>query len=156
MTSAKENQISDTQPKTLPAQMLELLSKGVAAAAVAIYVCGFLVISINYSRYGVLETNPFRTRILAAGAWFILFTIIPVSIILAYERSRPIAWVRLSRYLYPYYIACMGLGIMSQFVLQFSERVPQKGATVHWWIILVYLVPLMVLVFLMEAKGFLR
>jgi len=66
----------------------DTLSKGVAAIAIAAYVCGFLIVSLHHANYGFVGTNPFRPRILAAGAWFMFFTVIPVAIASKYkERS---------------------------------------------------------------------
>jgi len=66
------------------------LSKGVAALAIATYVCGFLIVSLHHANYGFVGTNPFRPRVLAAGAWFMFFTAIPVAIATRY-RLRP--WI---------------------------------------------------------------
>ena len=62
--------------------VIEFLSKGIGAVAIALYVCGFLIVSLHYSKYGFVETNPFRPRIVAAGAWFFLFTAIPEELLL--------------------------------------------------------------------------
>jgi hypothetical protein len=68
----------------------DTLSKSVAAIAIALYVCGFLIFSLHHANYGFVVTSPFRPRILAAGAWFVFFTAIPVAIATRY-RERP--WV---------------------------------------------------------------
>ena len=48
--------------------IVDTLSKGIAAIAIGLYASGFLIVSISHSRYGFVETNPFRPKILAAGA----------------------------------------------------------------------------------------
>jgi len=87
-----------SQPKreflTTAGPWAEPLSKAVAAIVVALYASGFLIISIYHSKYGFVGTNPFRPRILAAGAWFFLLTAIPVSVALRY-RTEP--WSKIVR-----------------------------------------------------------
>jgi hypothetical protein len=51
----------------------ETFSKAVAGIAIALYATGFLTVSIYHSQFGFVGTNPFRPRVLAAGAWFLLF-----------------------------------------------------------------------------------
>jgi hypothetical protein len=58
----------------------ETFSKAVAGIAIALYASGFLIVSLYHSKYGFVGTNPFRPRVLAAGAWFFFFTAIPVSV----------------------------------------------------------------------------
>ena len=48
----------------------ETLSKAVAGIVIALYACGFLIVSLYHSKFGFVGTNPFRPRVLAAGAWF--------------------------------------------------------------------------------------
>jgi len=60
---------------------LDVVSKSLAALALLIYGCGFLITSINHYSYGFLETNPFRPRIVSAGAWFLLFISIPIILV---------------------------------------------------------------------------
>jgi hypothetical protein len=93
-----ESEQAAMQPKreflTTAGPWAETLSKAVAAIVIALYASGFLIISISHSKYGFVGTNPFRPRILAAGAWFFLLTAIPVSIALRY-RTEP--WSRIAR-----------------------------------------------------------
>jgi hypothetical protein len=71
-----------SQPKreflTAAAPWAETLSKAIAGIVIALYASGFLIVSLYHSRFGFIGTNPFRPRILAAGAWFFFFTAIPV------------------------------------------------------------------------------
>jgi hypothetical protein len=39
---------------------LDVISKSLAAAAIVVYACGFLITSIYDSGYGFIETNFFR------------------------------------------------------------------------------------------------
>src|SRR5438094_5863846 len=67
--------------------LADSLSKGVAAIAIALYASGFLIISLHHSKFGFITTDPFRPRILAAGAWFFLFSGIPIIAALEYRTS---------------------------------------------------------------------
>ena len=60
-------------------QIADVSSKGVAGLVLAVYACGFLIVSLHDSKFGFTETNPFRPKILAAGTWFLIFTSIPVA-----------------------------------------------------------------------------
>lgn len=60
---------------------LETASKMLASIVVVIYACGFLITSIHDFQYGFSEMNPFRPRILTAGAWFFLFLAVPFSLV---------------------------------------------------------------------------
>jgi hypothetical protein len=92
-----------------PGATLELVGKAVAAAGVVIYVCGFLIVSLHQSKYGFTETNPFRSRIVSAGALFVFFTVVPV---LLWTRTRSSAkdlrgiLIRI----FPYYAICYFFG----------------------------------------------
>jgi hypothetical protein len=57
---------------------LDDLAKLVPLIFVCIYVCGYLVLSIHFSQYGIIQGNPFRPRILAAGILLIALTAFPV------------------------------------------------------------------------------
>jgi hypothetical protein len=56
----------------------DVFSKGIAGLAIALYASGFLVLSLYHSKFGFVGTNPFRPSVLAAGAWFLIFTTIPI------------------------------------------------------------------------------
>jgi len=77
----------ESQPTT-PGQMIDLISKSVAAFAVVLYGCGFLITSIQHFSYGFVETNPFRPRIASAGAWFLLFVAVPPVLVMELRRLR--------------------------------------------------------------------
>ena len=74
--SGDEQQITQPKPDFLKsaAPWAETFSKVVAGIAIALYASGFLTVSIYYSQFGFVGTNPFRPRVLAAGAWFFFFT----------------------------------------------------------------------------------
>jgi hypothetical protein len=106
--SETEQQASQPKREFLKemAPWAETLSKAVAGIVIALYACGFLIISIYHSKYGFVGTNPFRPRVLAAGAWFFLFTAIPVSIALRYRTE---AWSRIGQNAYALWVGLAAL-----------------------------------------------
>lgn len=107
-----------TQPKqellAVAAPWAETLSKGVAGIVVAVYACGFLIVSIYHAKYGFVGTNPLRPRVLAAGAWFFLFAAIPFSVAVKF-RTDP--WSKMARISYPLWFWCYSLVIPLTFFL---------------------------------------
>src|SRR5215469_3739960 len=101
--------------------VVDLLSKATAAFAIALYICGFLIVSLYHSQYGFVETNPFRPRILAAGAWFVFLAAIPIASVTTFLRGKKIGWTTLAQSLYPYYFACMIVGGLAAFVFNIYE-----------------------------------
>ena len=63
----------------------DTFSKSIAGIAIALYACGFLVVSLYNAKFGFVGINPFRPRVLAAGAWFVFLTSIPASIAFKYK-----------------------------------------------------------------------
>ena len=70
------------------AMTLEVVSKSVAAFAIILYGCGFLITSIYHASYGFSETNPLRPRIVSAGAWFFLFMALPFALVSGFMKSK--------------------------------------------------------------------
>jgi hypothetical protein len=66
---------------------VDLIVKTTVILAAVIYGCGFLVISIHQFRYGLVELNPLRPRVLAAGIWFLCFATIPFLLVIEYEKA---------------------------------------------------------------------
>ena len=142
-------------PKSLVAlsPLVDVLAKGAAAVAIALYGCGFLVISLHDSEYGFSETNPFRPRILAAGAWFFLFTAIPVIVVARYRGGNQLPWKQFVQYLYPYYVGCYSLAIFSSMFFDFADGPIEASSGARWWVWLIGgLVSLGILVFLQMSK----
>lgn len=107
------------QPVSLPPAVgttLDIVSKSVAAFAIVLYGCGFLITSIHQFNYGFVETNPFRPRIASAGAWFLLFTAVPLAIARGMQRYRHLWagqekwWHNIGAILFEYYVACFFFG----------------------------------------------
>lgn len=111
------------------------LSKSIAAIGIAVYVCGFLTVSLHHSNYGFIGTNPFRPRILAAGAWFLLFAAIPISAATKYRKH---SWMEIAQNFLFFWGFCFGLS-WSLAVVFVYEVDTSEGATYvfrsKWWII---------------------
>ncbi len=69
---------------------MDRVSRAVALCIVVTYVSGFLIMSLNDSRYGFTDMNPLRPRILAAGGWLLLLLAVPFELIR--QSMRPPAW----------------------------------------------------------------
>jgi hypothetical protein len=136
------------------APLAYVLSKGIVAMAIALYVSGFLIVSLHDYGYGFVETNLFRARILAAGAWFFFLIGVPI---FALTRMRmqalQMSWVQLVVFSYPYYVGCLFLSLLASPFFSFSDNSPWPGPAPHpWWWLLVTIVLLGFLIFLSDWK----
>lgn len=116
--------------------MADSLSKGIAAIAIALYASGFLIISLHHSRYGFVSTDPFRPRILAAGAWFLFMTAIPVFGVTKLRGTTALkSWVSLAEFSYPYYFGCLFLSVLATPFFSFSgiSQWPAAAPTRWYW-----------------------
>jgi hypothetical protein len=129
--------------------VIDLFSRGVAALAIALYVAGFLTVSLHHYRYGFIETNPFRPRVLAAGTWFFILTGIPIAIVGLLGRRR-LPWLRFAQLLYPYYLGCLVLAIPTSFL--FNAFAPPDKAAPTWRSLLIGLAIIGVLIFLVVTR----
>jgi hypothetical protein len=103
---------------TSVAPWADTFSKAIAGIAIALYASGFLIVSLYHSKFGFVGTNPFRPRVLAAGAWFVFFTAIPVSIAVRY---RTYSWVQFAKESAGLWILCYGLSVpLGYIVFDFS------------------------------------
>lgn len=84
----------------------DAFSKAVAGIAIALYASGFLTVSTYHSQFGFIGTNPFRPRVLAAGAWFLFFTAIPISIAMTFRLD---SWRKIGKNAFNIWVACIGL-----------------------------------------------
>src|SRR6266566_4971434 len=107
-----------TQPKreflAVLSPWAETFSKAVAGIAIALYACGFLIVSLHHSKFGFVGTNPFRPRVLAAGAWFFFFTGIPASFAASY---RPKSWLKIARDSAALWVGSYSTSILLGYVL---------------------------------------
>ena len=102
-TQAKREFLSTAAP------WAETFSRGVAGIVIALYASGFLTVSLYHSQFGFVGTNPFRPRVLAAGAWFFFFTGIPVSIAAGFRAD---SWRKIGKNAPTVWIACIGLSVL--------------------------------------------
>jgi hypothetical protein len=113
--------------------MVDMLSKGIAGLAIALYASGFLIVSLDHSMYGFTETNPFRPKILAAGAWFFIFTAAPVVVVVAMEKDW-FSWRQFPKYLYTYYIFCLSFATPAQWLFNLPTTAAAAAAPPgNWW-----------------------
>jgi hypothetical protein len=145
---------TSVQPATRNLQLstiVDALSKSVTALAIALYASGFLIVSISHSRFGFTETNPFRPKILAAGAWFFIFTGIPIVTIAAVGRDR-LPWMKFAQLLYPYYTGCIALAFPSILLFNSSRDSTADEFPISWWLVVGVVTTLGILIFLSQSK----
>jgi hypothetical protein len=115
---------------------LELLSKIAAAGVVITYALGFLITSLSHARYGITQTNPFRPRILSAGAWFIVFVLPPIWIVMLSSGKQRLTASGFARLLFPLWIICTMLSLFPAILFTFSETPPH----IKWWRVIALLI----------------
>jgi len=107
----------------------DTLSKTIAGIAIALYACGFLIVSLYHAKFGFVGTNPFRPRVLAAGAWFFFFASIPVSIAVRY---RTYHWLKLAKESAGLWVASVALSIpLGYIIFDFS---PSSVISTRLWV----------------------
>ena len=111
------------------APLADSLSKGVAAIAIAVYTCGFLTVSLHHARFGFIGTNPFRPRILAAGAWFLLFSAIPTAVAVRYSER---TWINIAESLFFVWSLFNGIGIPLFYMLFGTAGGASDSPYSHW------------------------
>ncbi len=150
-TASQQPELKSSSLATL-SPLLDIFSKTIAGTAIALYASGFLIISLHHSRYGFTETNPFRARILAAGAWFFFLTAIPALTATAYADGKKLTWASFGQFLYPYYFACTVSSYLTQFFFNLPEGSAVNLDKKAWLKICLSLVLLGLLVFLGQSK----
>lgn len=111
------------------------LSKGVAAIAIVVYACGFLIVSLHHSKFGFIGTSPFRPRILAAGGWFLFFLAIPIAVATKY---RDLSWGKIASNLIWFWSTLYGLSFPFSWLVFTQEHPPSEDiAHSAWWRIMV-------------------
>jgi|SRR5208282_511157 hypothetical protein len=109
-TSAEQQPKESRKIVTDLAPWADSLSKSVATIAIVVYASGFLIVSLHHSRYGFVGTNPFRPRVLAAGAWFLFLSVIPIAAAIAY---REWSWSKIAQnFLWCY---CVSIALSAPF-----------------------------------------
>ncbi|HKV94234.1 MAG TPA: hypothetical protein VJW20_16925 [Candidatus Angelobacter sp.] len=149
-TPAQPPQESQTKPINLTSlsPLADVLSKGIAGIVLTVYSSGFLIVSLHQAKYGFTEANPFRPRILAAGAWFFLLSGIPVVIVTSYRaRHTQMNWKAVANFLYLFYLGCAGLSWPAVMFFNLTGSKPFKT----WWLI-VGVLGILVLFVVRESK----
>ena len=115
------------------AQVAENLSKGIAAVAIAAYSCGFLIVSLYHSTFGFIATNPFRARILAAGAWFLFLSAIPITAALQYRNW---TWQKIAENGFLIWSFCIGASFICLPLFEYeptSSAYPRGAGLAAWF-----------------------
>ena len=147
MATTAEPQLDANRPLiTGLSQWADPLSKGVAAIAVAVYACGFLIVSLHNSTYGFMATNPFRPRILAAGAWFFLLSALPLPSVMRLKDYEP-SWLGLAYWLYADYFGCLLMSLVASPFISYSDYSSWPGPLSQRWLWLLATIVLLVFVF---------
>jgi hypothetical protein len=151
-------EVQPPSPSGLPAPVaasLETISKSVAAFAILLYGCGYLITSIYYSGYGFTETSPLRPRIVAAGAWFLLFTLIPFALVTRVLRSNHYVkakgkwWFKAPTFVFLYFGVCLLFATQARWIFDLDTyTVPAGSSQMDWkvWVPLLLIIPLSILV----------
>ncbi|HXY79562.1 MAG TPA: hypothetical protein VEI08_02895 [Candidatus Bathyarchaeia archaeon] len=104
--------------------VLETFSRSVAGVVLAVYAAGFLVVSLYNASFGFSELSPFKSKILAAGAWCLLLVAVPTYAALRiYRHDGTLTWsqgmARAAVASLSFYIACVGLTLASMYLFEF-------------------------------------
>jgi hypothetical protein len=106
---------------------VERLSKASALLLASIYGLGFLVVSLDEARYGILQLNLLKSRILAAGALFALLLAVPILAVRRVDRRSPIpkdsehGWLKWSFDMNRYFNMCIILAAASTALMMGAE-----------------------------------
>jgi hypothetical protein len=77
------------RPRSEITNVIDLIVKATVVLAALLYGCGFLVISIQEFKYGLVEMNPLRPKALAAGTWFLFFIAAPFALVFEQRALKP-------------------------------------------------------------------
>jgi hypothetical protein len=113
---------------TSAARWVDTVSKVVAGIAIALYACGFLIVSLYHAKFGFVGTNPFRPRVLAAGAWFFFFTAIPVWFAAG---LRTVRWEEIVKWAFVFWTAFYMTATQLGYFFEFSPY-PPSIAHIKW------------------------
>jgi hypothetical protein len=123
-----------------PAVMsIDIVSKSVAVFAIVLYGCGYLITSIYYSGYGFTETAPLRPRIVAAGAWFLLFTAAPFALVKGVLKSGEYLkvegewWFKAPTFLIMYSVACFLFAFQARWIFDLDTFTAINSTSGNTW-----------------------
>jgi len=125
-----EQAIARSQQSPSASPKAELLSKLAATGVVTTYALGFLITSLSHARYGIIQTNPFRPRILSAGAWFIALALPSIWIIVVFvSKNQRLTAGKFARILFPFWIIST---LQTSFVVLLFTFV-DTPIDIKWW-----------------------
>ena len=104
----------DNGKVTALAPWADSISKAVAALAIGLYTCGFLIVLLHHSRYGFIGGSLFRPHMIAAGAWFCFFLAPPVA---AATRYRTVPWATVARESFDLWFGSFVIGLPFTYLL---------------------------------------
>ena len=84
--SVEQSTVAGRQPST-NLVTLDSLLKYLAGFSLLLYCCGYFVVSVSSLGWGFSEAAPFRPKIASAGAWFILFLVVPLAAIIFQQKK---------------------------------------------------------------------
>ena len=122
-------------PRGSIGSIADAASKLVAICIAVFYVCGFLITSLHDFHFGFSEMNPFRPRILTAGAWFVLMLVLPFALVRELLKhnlwsSEEKWWFKATNLGYVYVISCVFIFQVENFVFDFdASPVPPLPST---------------------------
>jgi hypothetical protein len=131
-------------------------SKLVAICIAVFYVCGFLITSLHDFHFGFSEMNPFRPRILTAGAWFGLMLALPFALVRELLKhnlwsSEERWWFKATNLGYVYVISCVFIFQVESFVFDFDVP-PISPLRPTWKVVTYSVVTLVALVTLVAVR----
>ena len=126
MQGASPDNPSGSENKTVSiGSMIEPATKMLTLLVVGSYALGYLIVVINENVYGVLETSLIKPRAITAGALFILFTALPISITQgtffgkgSNSESKVETFARFLLGFVDYVAACSAAGLVMLFVFE--------------------------------------
>ncbi len=122
-----------------PGTVFETASKVLASVVLVFYSCGFLITSIHDFQYGFSEMNPFRPRILTAGAWFFLFLAVPFALVRKLATTEPYdksGVKRIARFVnlsWAYIISCYLIQLSSHSIFRFDADEVSPAPHLEAW-----------------------
>jgi hypothetical protein len=148
-SKAEQQQDSSSSAKMKVSELLDAISKITVAGLLALYACGFVIISISNAEYGFTEVNPLRARILGAGALFAALTAAPLMIAHTFFPRREIAdaeqryarnIVAVTRYL----LKCNSY-VLPLMLIYAASVAPAQATKTFWkWSVFIFIMILLV------------
>ncbi len=137
VNSSSTSESSEKSPQYFSFSINEL-PKWTTVAVVFIYATGYLITSLNDFRYGYSDMNPLRPRIIAAGAWFSVFTFVPFLIILEAKRrfTDKVKGYNIDNFLQislSYLVVAIFLAFLSIPLFQFDNGITTYRTP--WWLV---------------------